>query len=156
MAPPRPADRGAAIVAALLMAVAAAALWQSRELSPLGAIFPRTIGVTLLAAGCVVLWRSLRGSAPPSRGLPREGWLRGALMIVVMGLWIGVLERAGFAAASVVAFFALAIVTDRDPPAPARLLRFLAVALVVVLGFQLLFVQGLKVQLPTGSWFASR
>ncbi len=154
VAPPtRRADIGAAIVAALLMAIAAGALWQSRELSPLGAIFPRTIGAALLVTGAVVLWRTLAGRAHPSRGLPRDGWMRGALMVVVMALWIALLERAGFAVAGVVAFFALAVITDREPSTPKRLLGFLVVALVVVIGFQLLFVQGLKVQLPAGRWF---
>ncbi len=155
-APSRRADGGAAVVAALLIAVAAAALWQSRELSPLGAIFPRTIGAAMLLAGGIVLWRALRGLAPETRGLPREGAVRGILMVGVTAAWIALLERAGFAVAGVVAFFLLALITDREPPTVRRLLGFIVVSLVVVIGFQLLFVHGLKVQLPAGKWFDSR
>lgn len=152
-APSRRADGGAAVVAALLIAVAAAALWQSRDLSPLGAIFPRTIGAAMLLAGGIVLWRALRGLAPPSRGLPKDGAVRGLLMVAVTAAWIAVLERAGFALAGVVAFFLLTLITDREPPTVRRLLGFVVVSLVVVIGFQLLFVHGLKVQLPAGRWF---
>ena len=147
-------DAGAAFVALLLMLVAVAALWQSREFSPLGAIFPRAIGSALLLAGAIVVWRSLRPTAPKSRGLPRDGWRRGVLLVVAMALWIGLLERAGFVVAGVVAFIALGLITERDPLTAMRLLRLGVAAVVVVVAFQLLFVQGLKVQLPSGSLFA--
>ncbi|MEO8080680.1 MAG: tripartite tricarboxylate transporter TctB family protein [Caldimonas sp.] len=154
MPEPRRADRGAAVVALLLVLLAAAALWQSREFSPLGAIFPRTIAIALLIAGAIVAWRALRGSGPKSRGLPREGWIRGAMLIVILALWIGLLERVGFVPTGIVAFVAIAIVTGRDAITVGRLIRFVVVATVVVVAFQLLFVEGLKVQLPTGTWLA--
>lgn len=149
-------DVGAALVAALLAGVALAALWQSREFTRLGAIFPRAIGAALLVAALVAMWRAWRGLGPASRGLPREGWLRGLLMVVVMALWIGLLERAGFVATGVAAFVILAVITDRRPPTLVRLLQVALVAVAVVVSFQLLFVQGLKVQLPSGTWFAIR
>lgn len=150
----RRADPGAAAgVVALLMTMAVGALWQSRELSPLGAIFPRAIGAALLVDGAVVLWRCRRRLGTKSRGLPHEGWLRGALMVVVVA-WIDLFERVGFAATGVVVIFELAMITDRDSPRPMRLLRFLVVALGVVIGFQLRFVQRLNVQLPNGTPFS--
>lgn len=149
-------DVGAALVAALLACVALAALWQSRDFTRLGAIFPRAIGAALLVSALVSMWRAWRGLGPASRGLPREGWMRGLLMVAVMALWIGLLERAGFVATGVTAFVALALITDRRPTTPMRLFQVALVAAVVVVSFQLLFVQGLKVQLPTGTWFAVR
>lgn len=160
VAPPEPtaspADRGAAVVAALLIVVAVAALWATLEFTRLGAIFPRAIGAALLVAGAVALWRALRGQGPRSRGLPRDGWLRGLLMALVMALWIGLLERVGFVVAGISAFVALAVITEREPVTWRRLLRFALIAIAVVAAFQLLFVQGLKVQLPTGSFFVTR
>ncbi len=146
-------DAGAVAVAVLLMLVAVAALWESREFSAMGAIFPRTIGTALLVAGAVSLWRSLRGRAPMSRGIPRDGAMRSLLLVLVLVAWIAMLERVGFAVAGVVGFVALAAITEREPLTVARLARYLVVGVLVVIGFQLLFVQGLKVQLPPGTLF---
>lgn len=142
---------GALAVAAVLLLGGAGALWQSREFSALGAIFPRTIGVALLVASVITLWRTVRGVAPPTRGLQRDGLLRGALLVAVISLWIALLEIAGFIAAGVVAYVALALVTERAALTWSRVLRFLVVAIAFVVAFQLIFVLGLKVQLPKGT-----
>lgn len=142
---------GALVVAAVLLLGAAGALWQSREFSALGAIFPRTISVALLVASLITLWRTVRGVAPSPRGLQRDGLLRGALLVAVISLWIALLEIAGFIAAGVVAYVALALVTERAALTWSRVLRFLVVAIAFVVAFQLIFVLGLKVQLPKGT-----
>ena len=154
MPPAKRIDAGAIAIAALLMLVAVGALWESSEFSAMGAIFPRTIGAALLVGSAISLWRSLRGRAPTSRGIPRDGFLRGLLLVVVMAIWIAVLERVGFAVAGVAGFVALAAITEREPLTLLRLVRYLVVAAVVVIAFQLLFVQVLKVQLPAGALFA--
>jgi putative tricarboxylic transport membrane protein len=148
--PPSRADVGALVVTTILIGVGAIGLWQSREFSPLGAIFPRTICIVLMIAGGVTLWRTLRRRAPSSRGILNEGLVRGVLLIAVMSLWIALLERAGFVVAGVVAYVALALVTERAPPTWQRVLRFLLAAVILVVLFQLIFVMGLKVQLPRG------
>lgn len=153
MPPSRRLDVGTLVAAAVLLLLALAALWQSREFSALGSIFPRAIGVVMVAASVIVLWRTLRRRAPPSRGFAREGLLRGLLLIAVISLWIVLLEPAGFALAGVIAYVALALITEREPLTWWRAVRFLVVAIAFVLAFQLLFVHGLKVQLPTGSLF---
>jgi Tripartite tricarboxylate transporter TctB family len=146
-------DTGAVVVSTLLLIVAAAALWESRQFSSFGAIFPRTIAAVQLVAGAIVLWRALRRRSAPTRGLRSDGLLRGLLLIAVMSIWIVLLERTGFVAAGVLAYVALALVTERERITFGRVLRFLAVAVVFVAGFQLLFVRVLKVQLPGGALF---
>ncbi len=153
MPPSRRLDVGTLVAAAVLLLLALAALWQSREFSALGSIFPRAIGVVMVAASVIVLWRTLRRRAPPSRGFAREGLLRGLLLIAVISLWIVLLERAGFALAGVIAYVALALVTEREPLTWRRLLRFAVVAIAFVAAFQLVFVHLLKVQLPVGTIF---
>jgi len=152
---PRRTDVGAITIVALLLIIAAAALWQTRDFSPLGSIFPRTIGIVLLIACVITLWRTLRRRAPMSRGLARDGWVRGAALILVMALWIALFEKVGFVAAGIAAYVALAIITERDPLTLRRLVRFLLVAVAFVVVFQLVFVQGLKVPLPVGTLFAA-
>lgn len=153
MQPTSRTDAGAVAIAALLMLVAVAALWQSREFSALGAIFPRTIGTALAVGSAVSLWRSLRGRAPRSRGIARDGAMRSLLLVLVIAGWIAALERVGFAVAGVIGFVALAAITDRESLSVGRLIRFLLAAVLVVIGFQVLFVYGLKVQLPSGMLF---
>jgi hypothetical protein len=152
---PRRIDVGAITVVALLLIIAAAALWQTRDFSPLGSIFPRTIGAALLIACVITLLRTLRRRTPMSRGLARDGWARGALLILVMSLWIALFEKVGFVAAGVAAYVALALITERDPLTLRRLIRFVLVAVAFVAVFQLVFVQGLKVPLPVGTLFAN-
>ncbi len=154
MREPHRTDVGAITVVALLLILAVAALWQTRDFSPLGSIFPRTIGIALLIACVITLLRTLRRRAPMSRGLARDGWARGALLILVMSLWIALFETVGFAAAGVAAYIALALITERDPLTLRRLIRFLLVAVAFVAVFQLVFVQGLKVPLPVGTWYS--
>jgi len=116
----------------------------------LGSIFPRTIGIGLLLGSLAALVRALAGWGTHSRGIPRDGLLRSGLLVSTMVLWIALLEPAGFIASSVVAFFALALIADREPATVRRVLLFGAASLVVVVAFYLVFVQALKVQLPHG------
>jgi len=150
-APKRPIDVGAAIVAAMTAVIAGAALWESRDFSALGSIFPRTIGIALLLTGVAALVRALAGRGTPSRGIARDGLLRSALLVSTMVLWIALLERVGFIASSVVAFFALALIADREPTTVRRVLVFAVASVVVVVVFYLVFVRALKVQLPHGA-----
>ena len=147
----RTIDVGAAIVAALTAVVAGAALWESRDFSPLGSIFPRTIAIGLLLGSLAALARSLLGWGSRTHGIPRDGLLRSALLVSTMVLWIALLEPVGFIASSVVAFFALALIADREPVTVRRVLLFAVASVVVVVAFYLVFVQALKVQLPHGA-----
>ncbi len=151
--PPRVLDVGALVASALLLLMAAAALWDSRNFSALGSIFPRATGVVAVVACLIVLWRILRRRSPPSRGFVRDGLVRGLLLIAVISLWIAMLERAGFALAGVIAYVALALVTEREPLTWRRVFRFMVVAITFVAAFQLVFVHFLKVQLPVGTLF---
>lgn len=146
----RRVDVGAATIAILLAAVAALALWQSREFSALGSIFPRTIAIGLLLASLSALLRAFAGWGSLSRGVPRDGLWRSALLASTMVLWIALLEPLGFIVSSVLGFFALALIADREAVTMRRLILFAVVAVVVVVAFNLVFVHALKVQLPHG------
>lgn len=151
MIPTRRVDAGGAAVAALLLAIAFAALWQAREFSAFGSLFPRAIGIVLLVASGAALARALSGRSP-ARNLSRHGLLRSALLMTTMILWIALLERAGFVASSSVGFLTLALIANRDPITVRRVATFAVLSLVIVVAFDLLFVQVLKVQLPRGTW----
>ena len=60
----RHTDLPTAFVALAIAAVAAVAVWQAREFSRLGSIFPLVIGVTLLLASLGVFASSLMSGVP--------------------------------------------------------------------------------------------
>lgn len=150
----RNADKAAIVVAALLMAVAAVALWQSREFTPFAAIFPRTVGAALLLSCLFVAVRILRGRGRPATGMGGAGLLRSALLVLTMLGWIFVLESAGFLLASWAGFVVLALLANHDPLSPRRVAGFVGGALVCVLALQVLFQRGLDVKLPAGTWIS--
>ncbi|MBU1360313.1 MAG: tripartite tricarboxylate transporter TctB family protein [Gammaproteobacteria bacterium] len=137
-------------MAAVLAAIAAAALWQSREFSPFAAIFPRAVGSALLLCSLLSLWRTLRGRAAPAESIDRGGAMRSAMLVLVLLLWVAMLDTAGFALASWVGFFVLTLLANRDPLRPGRVVVFAVGALACVLLLQLLFQRGLDVRLPAG------
>ncbi len=143
-------DYGAAVVALLLAAAAVFVLWQAADFSMFGSVFPRTIGAVMLVGSIGVIWRSLRGRGKRSPGLPRDGFARSVALIGVMLLWIALLERAGMALSSFVAFVVLALGADREPLTLRRLLLFAAAGAVLVALFVMLFGQVLGVRLPAG------
>jgi len=144
------ADVGAAVVAVVTTAIAAAALWQAHAFSPLGSIFPRTVGIALVLSSLAVLWRAATGRSTPSRGIPRDGLARSLLLVTTMVMWIALLTPVGFVVTSTVAFLALAIVADREPMTLRRLVAFALTAVVVVGLFDLVFERALNVNLPRG------
>ena len=145
-------DWKAAVVAALLAAVAVVLLWQAQAFTAFASIFPRAVGIALLACSLLVLWRVLRRRVASADGVDRAGAWRSASLVATMLLWVVLLERAGFTLTSWAGFLTLAIIANRDPLRPRRLFVFAAVALGCVLLLQLLFERGLDVRLPAGSW----
>jgi hypothetical protein len=154
--PPAPrVDRGAAVLAALIAAIALAALWESRRFTPFASIFPVAVGSALLICSGLVLWRVLRGRTRVSPSIGREGLLRSGALVVVMLLWVALLETVGFAPASGVGFFVLALIANREPLGAKRLAGFALAAVACVLALQLLFQNGLGVRLPAATWWSA-
>jgi len=143
---------GVIAVTLLLMAIAIATLWESREFSSLGSIFPKVIGIALLLASGAALVQVLRCRSAPARGLPASGMLRGVLLIGAVSAWIALLEPLGFAASGLICFVAIVLVTNRDPWTLRRI-AFYAVSMVaIVFVFNYVFVELLNVTLPRGRW----
>ena len=152
------ADRADIAVTLLLAAVASVILWQAREFTAFASIFPRAVGSALLLCCALLLariWRQRAGAwvAPAaSGGVDARGLLRSAALVLTLVVWVAMLETAGFALASWVGFFVLALVADREAPKPKRALGYALTALACVLLLQLLFQRGLDVRLPAGVW----
>ena len=78
------------------------ALWGTRAMSPLGSVFPRTIGSAMIAFSAIyIVWGWLK----PHPGVqPTSGsTLRRLLLVVIMLLWALLLHHIGFLVTSVAA-----------------------------------------------------
>lgn len=155
---PRPIAIGTIAVTVVLAAVAGLALWQAREFSAFGSIFPFVIGGALLFGCAVLLARELfaRGSAVATDGdatadaRSADGLRRSLALIAVLVAWAISLEWVGFVVASWLGFLVLAIIADTERPSLRGIALYAVAAAGVVGGLKLLFQYALKVRLPAG------
>lgn len=150
----RKSDVGAALMAALIAAVAAVMLWETKEFSQFGSIFPRVAGSVMLLGSLFVLARALLGKGPAGAQRSSSGLVSSVALILVMLVWILVLEWAGFALASWASFVALAFIAGGERPSLRKAALYAVVGLVLVFGLQFLFQEVLGVRLASGELFA--
>lgn len=146
----RKLDLPTSLVALLIAAVAAAAVWEARTFSTFGSIFPLFTGVTLLLASLAVFLRGVTVGSPAKERPARSarGMLNSLMLIAVLVVWALTLEWAGFMISSWVGFVVLALIADNRRPTLRRSAIYAVVALVVVVGLQFLFGKLLSVTLP--------
>lgn len=137
----------------LFIAMSALCIWQGRDMSQLGAVFPTTIAAVTLAAGVLRLGQlALRGvcsNAARQRGsTPRR-----VLLVLAMTAWALVMPWAGFLLAGLASFVTLMLIAQHEPWTPRRLLGHLITGAVLVAFFYGLFAVLLNVPLPVGKWW---
>lgn len=141
----RPDWPGAAGSVALI-AVGVAALLHARDFSDLGAVFPRAIGVLLIALGAlylvlVVAGRTTRAAAPAGSNLRRAG-----VAAVMLG-WAYALPL-GFVVSSIAAMTLLLLLAQHERWTAGRLLLYACAVLGVLALLYALFKLALQVPLP--------
>jgi len=135
------------------VALGVAALYGSREMSPLGSVFPRTVaGALIVFAFAYIVEALLRGVEQPARS-QSESTLRRALLVGCMLGWALLLTVLGFVVSSVIGFALLSAVASYQRWTWKRTLLYLFANAVVVLGFFALFHYALLVPLPKGLLF---
>lgn len=145
---PRPDVAGIAGSVAFIV-VGALALWFSREFSPLGSVFPRTMAILMIALSIAYIAMTL---LRPKRIEPQpEGsaWRRGALMVVFLA-WSLLLDRVGFLATSMVAFVALLVIANYDRWTPRMAVIYGLAGALVMGGLYSIFRFVLQVPMPAG------
>lgn len=147
-------DLSGAVVALAIAGVAGLALWQAREFSEFGSIFPIVIASALLAGSLAVMARSLvsrvRAVSAPTADEGHHGLLRSFALIAVLVVWVVALEWTGFVMTSAAGFLSIALIADSERPTLARSMLYAGVAIAVVGALKILFQYALKVRLPTG------
>jgi putative tricarboxylic transport membrane protein len=132
-------DYSGMIVAALFIALGAWVILESRQLSPMGSVFPFSIATAMIACSIIlIIGNFIRPGALTSSVLDgRHSTPRRVSLAAVMVIWALIMSRAGFIFSGIVAFILLMLIAEYDR---WKLRRFLAqagigVALVAVAYF---------------------
>lgn len=148
-------DYGTIVFAALFVLLGLWVLWQSVGMSPLGAVFPRTIAIAMVVFSAALIGMHLWRAPAPQTEEPKqpESHLRRAGLVGVMLLWVFSIPIIGFAVTSLIAFLLIIVIANYDPWTPRQGTLYALSALLVVAGFYLLFGYALNVPMPTGILF---
>lgn len=144
----------ASLVSALgFIVVGALALYHTKDMSPLGSVFPRTIGSAMILFSVIyIAWRWFKPH-PGGEVVGGGSNLRRALLAVIMLAWALLLARLGFLATSLAAALLALAVANYDRWTPVRGAAYVASTLAIVFGLYAVFRYGLLVPLPTGALF---
>lgn len=137
------------VLAIATIALAAGALWFSRDMSIMASVFPRTIGALLLLFGVMLLIGAVM--THPQLERPATGhWPRRLSLIAIVLAWSLTLKWLGFLATSLAFSALLAVVAHFDHWSGRRILTYGATLLVIIAAFYGLFAWLLNVPLPAG------
>jgi putative tricarboxylic transport membrane protein len=124
------------------LALGGYAVAESYAMTPLGAVFPRTVGALMAGLSLVQLVRCLRGRAGPRSGEGGEGGgsaVRRAAMAAILLVWALVFPVVGFLVTGTLAGLALLFVAEFEPVPPRTLaLRAAAVVAMVLISWWLM------------------
>jgi len=145
-------DAGGIVLAVLFVLLGLWMIWESADMSALGAVFPRTIAaVMILCSLALVVRQWLHFKA---RGATADGsTFRRVALILIMGIWVLLLSVLGFFASSLLAFFALLVVANYDGWNRRRAFQYGGAGVAVVGMCYLIFVRLLSVPTPHGLLF---
>ena len=144
-------DWPGAAVALGFAALGTYAVSGSLAMTPLGAIFPRTIGGILVVLALVQAVRCLTGhggaSALEDGDRGGSAWRRAALAAVML-VWVIAFPRLGFVVTSLAAASALMLIAEFDTLTPRRLAVRLLLVAAMVAAFYWLMVSVLYIPMP--------
>lgn len=128
------------------------ALYHTKDMSKLGAVFPQTIASALIIFSLAYITQEFLapGAARPQSS--DGSWIRRGLLIGVMLVWVLSLNILGFVAAGVFGFVGMILVGNYDVWSIRRVLTYATVSVVVIGGFYTLFAIVLNVPLPPAPW----
>lgn len=137
----------------LFVAIGGVCLWQSQNMSPLGATFPVTIAIVIIIAGALrlvqLVVRGVSSSVEKDRGsIPRR-----VLLVLAMAVWALIMPWAGFLLSGLASFVTLMMIAQYEVWTPRRLIGHLLTGVVLVAFFYALFALLLNVPLPLGRWW---
>ncbi len=140
-------DRAGALGCVLAIGIGGAAFWAARDYSPLGAVFPRTVGVLLIALGLLYLVFFALGRTRGAAVLQGSSLRRGAVAAIMLA-WGFALGPVGFLPASAAAMALLVAVANHGRWTMRTATAFGLATAIVLSFFYVLFKHILLVPLP--------
>ena len=134
---------------AILIVIAILAIYYSKDFTPLGSVFPRTVAAAMILFAGLYIVVALVRPRPPSPG-QKGSPARRAALVGVMLAWALLLERVGFLTTSVAAFVAILFIANYDRWTPRRAVGYAVAATLILGGLYAVFRFVLQVPLPTG------
>lgn len=151
----KPRDTAGMIAAGLLILVGLAVLWDSRDLSTLGAVFPRTIATVMILCCVIVIGQNMRrqckarsAAGPQQESVPRRVFLSAALVA-----WAVALPVVGLFTTSLAGFAALLVIAEYNPWSARRAVAYGGIGLLAITVFYFLMRDVLLISLPRGLLF---
>jgi putative tricarboxylic transport membrane protein len=145
-------DSQQALSSLVSISVAAYFWFAGHDLSPMGAVFPKTIAFALACLSIVLLIQAVRVGAPAlGKSLDRSTSLgRQMLLILVRVLWALGISKIGFFSSSFAAFVALTFIASFEKLGVRQLLGYFVIAVSVIALFYVLMVDVLVLRMPQG------
>lgn len=148
-------DPASTLIAGLFVALGIWILMEARGMSMLGAVFPATIAVVLIALSLFLIAQQLRRPArQPDAPTAPDGSTRRRLALgaVMMG-WVMLMPELGFLATSLIAFVLIMLIANYDR-VPARTWAiWLLAGAAICTGFWWLMANVLLLRMPVGLLF---
>jgi putative tricarboxylic transport membrane protein len=150
-------DVPAIIFGALFIGLGVLAYMETRDLSPMGAVFPKTLSVALVLFSVMLIAFQIgrpaarKKQADPAAVKPSN--IRRFATIVIMALWVALLPMVGFFVTSLAAFFCLTAVASFARPSARTIFTYMIVATAIVGTFQVLMANVLLLRMPAGLLF---
>lgn len=152
----RTPDWAGAIAALAFAGTGLFAIVESLAMTPLGAIFPRTIGAVLLGLSLLQLVRCLTGRGGASvleEGETGGSTLRRLILAVVLMLWVMLFPVVGFVVTSLVAALGLMVIAEFEALTPRATVLRVAIVSAMVFLFHWLMVAVLHIPMPRALLF---
>jgi putative tricarboxylic transport membrane protein len=140
------------IYAGFFVVIGVFAVYFTRDMSPLGAVFPKTIALALIIFSLSYIAQNLISPGSVQRLTTEGSWLRRTALVVVMLAWVLLLNTLGFLLAGVLGFIGMILAGNYDAWSRRRVLIYAAVSAAIIGGFYTLFAIVLNVPLPEASW----
>lgn len=104
------------IAAAIALTFGAYALYEARTMSDLGAVFPVTAAIVLIAGATAILALGFMRPANRQTAPPTE-WKRFAYAVITLFAWAVLLKPLGFVITSALGMLAITLAARREPMA---------------------------------------
>jgi putative tricarboxylic transport membrane protein len=132
------------------IALAAVALYYTKDMTRLGSVFPRASASALIFLSIAHIAVRFARAQIAAEAEDRGSWTRRILLATVISAWALLLNKIGFLTSSTIAFAALIIIANYDAWTLKRVLILAGSAIITLAGLYSVFRFGLQVPLPTG------